>query len=597
VPSLPESVRADSALTGAAAARRGGSAVPAPEAPAPGGRAAGGRYWARLTPLLVLLSAAVHIPAFCRAVWNPDEGFVAVQARLLAHGGTLYHTVVDRKPPLLPWLYQGCFALFGEDSLWPLRAAAVVAHVLTAVLLASVARRRWGDRYGAAGGVAYVLLSIGLAPEDTQAANFEVFTLPWTAAAFWCADRSRWGAAGLAVAGAALTKQSGAAVLVPVAWMLWRASRRDRGGSAFPAPARHYGGDAPDLPAAASPSSPAQVPPRLFPDPRAAASPPASDRGFAPGPGRGFAGGLRCLRGGLAPGFAWTRLAAGVLAPVTVVALGLGVKGFVFWTVTGSSAYLSPHGAWLTALGRALGNAGILAAAGAGLLAPAVWLAVRGRRFVAADVIVWLAASAVAVTVAFQFYGHYYLQLLPPLVLVAVAALRRLPHWWKPAAAWTALASGVFLVWGLAAPRTELDHAVAVAVAVRRHTEPDDTVLVWGMHPEQYWLARRAPASRYLTAGFLTNFSGGHGAARVGERYAVPGVWRTFGREVAARPPALVVDDSRGAPYAPRHTPILRGLLAERYQRVATVGGAVLYALKNARGEPRVAPPRWLHAP
>jgi 4-amino-4-deoxy-L-arabinose transferase-like glycosyltransferase len=140
-------------------------------------------YWLRVGPALVVCAAVVHLPSFIRSVWNPDEGFLATQARMLAAGGSLYNTVVDRKPPLLPWLYEGAFALFGDGSLWPVRVLAVLAHVVTAALLVSLARRRWGDRWGAAAGLGYLLLSIGLAPEDTQAANFEIFTLPWTVAA------------------------------------------------------------------------------------------------------------------------------------------------------------------------------------------------------------------------------------------------------------------------------------------------------------------------------------------------------------------------------------------------------------------------------
>ncbi|MFE0626361.1 glycosyltransferase family 39 protein [Streptomyces sp. NPDC058864] len=467
--------------------------------------------WPVLLPLLTLVAALVHLPSFVRPVWNPDEGFLATQARVLASGGVLYDTVVDRKPPFLPWLYQGAFALFGDGSLWPLRVAAVAAHVVTAALLVALARRRWGDRWGAAAGFGYLLLSVGLAPEDTQAATFEVFTLPWTAAAVLCADRGRWGAAGVAVAGAALTKQTGAVVLLPVVWMLWRA----RQGS------------------------------------------PAARAG------------------------AWGRLAAGCALPVAAVALATGAGRFVFWTVTGSGAYISPEGAWLLAAGRGLGNAAILTAAGAGLLLPAAWCAARRRACAGGELWIWLGASAVAVVAGFQFYGHYYLQLLPPLTLVGVAALRRLPACGparRAAAVWTVLAAAVFTGWGFAAPRAELDHARTVAAAIRDHTGENGTVLVWGMHPEHYWLSGRAPAGRFLTAGFLTNFSGGRGGARVGEEYAVPGAWEAFRREFAAAPPAVVVDDSRGAPYGVAHVPGLRRLLDRGgYERVATADGAVLY--------------------
>jgi 4-amino-4-deoxy-L-arabinose transferase-like glycosyltransferase len=468
----------------------------------------GRRYWARPALALTALSVLLRLPSFTRPVWNPDEGYLAVQARILAHGGVLYDTVVDRKPPLLPWLYQGLFAVFGDGSLWPPRAAAILAHLATALLLASVARHRWGDRCGTAAGLGYLLLSVGLAPEDTQAATFEVFMLPWTVAAVRYADRSRWALAGAAVAGAALTKQTGAVILLPVAWTLWCQAR---------------------------------------------------------------AGRTRGRRGAL-------RLGLGFAVPVGGVALLTGPGRFLFWTVTGSAEYVSPRGAWLTALSRAAGAAGILTVASAGLLlaAGAAW-ALRSRP-VPADLGVWLAASGLAVVSGCQFYGHYYLQLVPPLVLAGVAAVRALPRLRTAVVCWTVLACAGFLVWDLTAPAGEADHAVTVAAAVRAHSGPHDPVLVWGIHPEELWFAGRRPAVRYPTAGFLTNFSGGRGGVRVGERYAVPGAWHHFTADFAAHPPVLVVDDSRGAPYAVDRTPTLRELLGSGYRRLGTADGAVLYA-------------------
>jgi hypothetical protein len=536
--------------------------LPAPRAgrrgTAPGTAVAGGaRYWPKLLPVLVVLAVVTHLPSFLRTVWNPDEGFLATEARLLAHGGVLYQSVVDRKPPLVPWLYEGALGLFGDASLWPLRLAAVAAHLLTAVLLALLARRRWGDRAGVLAATGYLLVSIGLAPQDSQAATFEVFMLPWTVAAFWCADRRRWTLAGLAVAGAALTKQTGGAVLLPVLWMLWRSGAGERPGGESDAPA--------------SRASRAE---RVA---GAEGALPAARTSRASGASGAAAVAAATARRGGGRGRAVAALAAGFLVPLLAVASALGPGRFLFWTVTGSGSYASAAGAWLTAAGRAFGNAGILATACAGLLAPAAYLAAK-RRAADGDLWLWLAASVVAVVTGFQFYGHYYLQLLPPLVLLGVAALHRLPRWRRPALAWTALAACGFLAWGLAAPRADLDHAHAVATAVSRHTAPGDRVLVWGMHPEEYWLADREPASRFLTAGFLTNFSGGRDGVRVGERYAVPGAWSTFRAEMRHHPPALVVDDSRGQPYGPAHVPALRELLRAHYHPIAACDGAVLYA-------------------
>lgn len=500
-------------------------------------------YWTRVVPVLAVLAVVTHIPSFMRPVWSPDEGYLATQARMLADGGVLYDTVVDRKPPLLPWLYEACFALFGSTSLWPLRTLAIVAHLATAVLLASIARGRWGNRAGAAAGALYLLVSIGLSPEDTQAATFEVFMLPAMVAAFRYAERRRWLAAGIAVALCSLTKQTGGAVLLPVLWMLLQDTRR-RGVAWRPA---------------------------LF------------------------------------------KIGFGFALPIALVAVILTKpKGFLFWVVTGSGDYASLGGAWLQMTGRALGNSAILLAAGLGFLAPLgrrLWLKYRSRpllpppaatgrrwpiisfaadpaeaheeRGSTTDLWVWLLSSVIAVSTGFHFFGHYYLQLMPVLVLLGVGAVSTSAIRWRPVLVYSTVAATAF--WGLAMfwPGQKLTHTTEVATTVAEQTTPKDTVLVWGMHPELYWLADRRPASRYLTAGFLTNFSGGKDGQQVGEQYSVSDAWQTFDQELAKGLPEVVVDDSGRAPYQPVLIPRMESLLETRYEVVGVNADTVIYRLKR----------------
>lgn len=473
------------------------------------------RFWWLLLPSLTALALLTRLPSFLRPLWSPDEGYLATQARMLAAGGTLYETVVDRKTPLVPWLYEGAFALFGDTALTPLRLLAVLAWTLTAALTAALARRHTDERTAATSGVLCLLLSLGLNPGDSQSATFEVFILPATVAAVLCADRGRWTGAGLAVAAAFLTKQTGAAVLLPVLWLWWHRA----------------------------------APPRR---PRALAA-----------------------------------LLLAATLPVLLAALLTAPSGFLFWTVTGSGAYLSFSGSGLFLAARALASAGLLALAGAGL-APAVLAALRARRTGTGTgwLWLWLAASALSTAVGLRFFGHYYLQLVPPLALLGAAALRprsRRAH--RDALALCAGCCALFLLWGALAPRTELAHAERLSAEVGARTAPGERVLLWSMHPETYWLADRTPASRYLTAGLLTNFGGGReGSARTGESYAVPGAWAVLRRELATHPPALIVDDSRGRPYGLDRTPTLRALVHARYAPVGKVDGAVLYARARRQG-------------
>jgi len=475
---------------------------PAPSATArpltgPRGRTA----WRYRLPVYVLLALVTHYPSFTRPFWTPDEGFLAVQAGVLNAGGELYADVVDRKPPVVPYLYAAAFRIAGDDAMWAVRLLAVVAHVVTALLLAAFARRRWGRRAGFAAGALYLAGSAGLGPEDAQAATFEVFMLPWIAGAMLMAEQGQARASGVALAMATLTKQVAGAALLPLLFLAYRNGRwRGVGGAS-----------------------------------------------------------------------------AGFMLPIAAAAVWFGLDRFVFWVVTSNGNYLDPGEALGRAVLRALGNFAIFAAGNLAVLVLACWAWRRFRRL-DVDLWLWLASAVVAVAAGFHFFGHYYLQLLPPIVLLAASALAYAPPVaWRWTLGYARVSVVAFAALALLWPADRLSHVDLVAAAIRERSWPDQRILVWGMYPETYWAADRAPATRFLTAGFLTNFSGGRGASRVGEAYAVPGTWNDFERDLAANPPTLVVDDSRGAPYRPERIPRLNALLSADYERVAEVDGTVIY--------------------
>ncbi len=176
--------------------------------------------------LFLGVAAIMRIPTFSDRVFNTDETYLATQAQVLVDGGHLYVDTVDRKPPVVPYLYAAVFWLTGSDHLGPVRVLAVLAHAVTALLLAAEARRRFRWRHAAlAAGLLYLCAASGFFPTDAQAANFEVFMLPFMTGAMLLGIRRRSAASGLVLGFATLTKQTAAAALLPLALLAWRARR------------------------------------------------------------------------------------------------------------------------------------------------------------------------------------------------------------------------------------------------------------------------------------------------------------------------------------------------------------------------------------
>jgi hypothetical protein len=464
------------------------------------------------------LSVALHAPGFVVRLFNSDEAILASMAMVLNRGGTLYHTTADRKPPIVPYVYALVFRLTGSLDIRYVRVAAAVAVGLTAALLASEARRRYGTvRAGAACGVLFLLAMTAVFPDDSQAAGFEVFMLLPMTAAVVLAARRRHLAAGAALALACLCKQTAVMTAVPVAWWAWRNDGR-----------------------------------------RAVA-----------------------------------RCAAGFAAPIAVAAGLFGPASFLLWTVSGNRGYLALQGSMGAAASRALGMTAALAGLEAGLVVLVV-VAAR-RRSAAVDLWLWLAGAVIAVGAGLRFFGHYYLQLLPPMALIATPGLlaadtvrRRLL---VGAAALPAAACAVvgFVPTGDAAsiPYRPL------AAQVRRVTGARDTVFVWGDLPELYWASKRLPGTRFVHTGFVTGNTGGRPNGTSGAADAMPGAWAMLASDFHHHLPDLIVDttagDIRQSLLYPMQGTWLWTLVRDEYRLVATLDGVRFYKRADGAGNASAA--------
>lgn len=478
--------------------------------PEPAARPSAGSL-ALLALVFLGLALALRAPGFSDRVFNSDEAYLATQAQVLNRGGRLYVDTVDRKPPIVPYLYATVFRVTGSDDLAAVRAVAVLALVATALLLAYEARRRFAWTYApVVAGIAFLLAASAFSPADAQAANFEVFMLPLMTAAFVLAVRDRPIGAGVALALATLTKQTAALALLPLALLAWRARR---------------------------------------------------------------------WRGLLV-------LAGAFVLPIALAAVAFGPHDFVHWVFTANGGYVDVSGAFGYAFSNGLARTGwfLFGSAALVVLLPWAWR----RRHDDVDLWLWLLSGAIAVLIGFRFFPHYYLQLLPPLALLATRALssftadrrRRV----LPLVAAVAIATTAWFVVPAFANGDNHDTRTALDVAtyVRTHTSPRARVLVWGQAPEVYWGSDRRPATRFATTGFVTGVSGGRPPSRVGARYAAPGAADVFFADLRRTPPTLIADmstaDQRHAHYAPpARFPRFEAFLQRGgWHRVAVVDGVTI---------------------
>jgi 4-amino-4-deoxy-L-arabinose transferase-like glycosyltransferase len=484
-----------------------------PEAPS---RAADRRELARLFLVLLALTFVLRFPAFFVPVFNSDETFVATQAHVIEEGGELYEDAIDRKPPLVPYVFAATFAFFETTALWSVRVVAMLAVALTALLLAVEARRRYGRRAAWIAGVLFVLAMVAFAPQDGQAANFEMFMLPSMTAAILFARRGRGVAAGVAVAFATLAKQTGAATLLPVLYLLARARGRRGVGEA----------------------------------------------------------------------------AVGFSVPIAAVALAVGPSQLFYWAVLGNGSYLGVKSLSLIVAGMffvmtlawALCNLPIL------WKVPSAW---RDRRTPSldgerdTDLWLWLLTSAVSVAVGLRFFGHYYMQLVPPLALLSAGALARSS---RRAVRLTVVVASVFAIafsttgYFLRPFGPDPDWQT-VSNYVAANTHPDDRILVWGSEPEIYWASNRLPATRFLTTPtFLT---GNHPGRYDDERDVDADTaqnWKYFYEDFHADPPRYLLDTSparlRGA-HPMSDFPEFSRLVKKQYRYIRTIDNVAIYERKR----------------
>jgi hypothetical protein len=491
---------------------------------------------------VLALTAVLRLPAFRYGVISDDEAIYDAMARVITSGGVMYRDTVDHKPPGLAYTYAAVRAVAPGDWAMPL------VHVLglgvaaaTAAAIYAVARRLGGAmrEHAGAAAILYAAASTTMQPVDGLAVNGELMMNLPTVLAVW-------------------------AVLAARAAPRWRASLIDLAAGALVGGAALYKYQAAIVLVAFV---------ALVPRPRALA--------------------------------AWI---VGAALPLAVAALSFARAGAladaVRWGLRFNASYLADGAPLGFALERlALQLAGVVLPSGLvwGAALVSLWRLGRaawGQRGWPAPtdrlLMVWAAGAVFCVGLGGRFYGHYFLQPLPVLVLLAAAPIARALER-RPRATIAAVAAPALFFLAVAAlpehSRPILNSGDpdidTIAQAVRRHARPDQSIWVWGNVPQIYHAADRTPGVRFSFCNYLTGLSPAtpseYDPTVDPSAHIVTWAWPMVAADIASRRPAVIVDTAPGdikgyGKFPARRYPVLAGILAADYVAVEEIAGAVIYA-------------------
>src|SRR5438874_256877 len=485
---------------------------------------------------IVLLTVAIRLPSLLHPQPIDSEAMYSVVANEIIDGGRPYIDAVERKPPLLFWTYAGIFEVAGEFN-WKALHFVALLWTLCAMSGLYVIGRDLFDR------------NTGL----IAALFYSVFQ-PW------------WTWKNLSFDGEMLMN-------LPIIWAWAIAFRRSSSRMR------------PELSAAGALLGVAF----LLKQPAAIAAVPLGI--YLLLPSYGASRSLTRINSIIQA----TTFTAGFFATLGLVTIVLWKQGILrdafYWTITDHDV---PHIFWRKGIVTTPTFLGVCLPLVIGAILACrdkgeIWAGKTAERTALLGL---LAASAIGAAAGARFYEHYYIQLIPPLALLAAPYYAQLwtrrmqpPHWLlRPSLtyAWLALTIVAFSIshWLALAARREPKETGRYLL---EHSAPNDRIFVWGHKARIYLEARRRPACRYILSFPLTGSVFGGPLPGFDTRSRIlPGAWTNLEQDFARHPPTYIVDlySEPGALYPVQDFPILAKLLADRYQPVAHTAEGVIYRMR-----------------
>lgn len=215
----------------------------------------------------------------------------------------------------------------------------------------------------------------------------------------------------------------------------------------------------------------------------------------------------------------------------------------------------------------------------------------------------WFVLSFVPIMMGGRFYGHYFIQLYPPLVILASIGfflLSKKPlHFFKK----FILVLGLIFIplffqfFSLGRTLTggfdgALSYHHKIAKNIQELTEEDDSIFVWGGYSQAYYFSKRIPATRFVVVKYVFPFWEMSYSKNYDFSFEKmdPVYQENFSllmSDLIQKKPALVLDTSSSShflsfqPFPIRSFPPLETWLEDNYELVGTIEGVSFYFIKK----------------
>ena len=236
-----------------------------------------------------------------------------------------------------------------------------------------------------------------------------------------------------------------------------------------------------------------------------------------------------------------------------------------------------------------------------------VWFARRHRwRTEVIFLVAWIICIIPCISLGGRFFGHYYLQFLPPLVILAALGIvvrwefylrsrsvslrnRRALH---AAFSICVLAlpflSALWLhVYEIGVLKERVVPIQNITKAVEQYSNDDDSIFVWGHNSNIYFFSRRKPASRFVYCSYLSGIKEGYEDHPVmAKRGPDFNAWVMLKRDFERNPPRVIVDMAPTGRGGYNKVPIteqlfLANYLRDGFRKAETVAGADIYVRRK----------------